>query len=275
MNSVNANIQSDKIIIVIPVYKSSLSKEETVSLKQCLKVLGKYEICLISHENLNFHDFEMHFKVNHVPFQVKYFDEKCFDSVKSYNGLMLSVDFYRSFRAYQYMLIYQLDAFVFEDQLEYWCNKGYDYIGAPWIKSNKKFHPTCGNGGFSLRKIDSFIQLLESSPNKRLFSLKGLFCYHRYRGPLHKLKYVIFWLLGCKNSLKYFTQEEPMNEDLFFSALKYDWFHIPDAQEAMFFSFETYPSFLYQKTGGILPFGCHAWGKYEYQEFWSQYIELN
>lgn len=129
-------------------------------------------------EKLDLSEYKSCFLDSRVDFCVRYFNEQYFDSVKSYNELMLSVDFYRSFREYQYMLIYQLDAFVFEDQLEYWCNKGYDYIGAPWIKANKKFHPTCGNGGFSLRKIDSFIQLLESSPNKRLFSLKGLWCYY-------------------------------------------------------------------------------------------------
>ena len=31
------------------------------------------------------------------------------------------------------MLIYQLDAYVFKDELLNWANKGYDYIGAPWL----------------------------------------------------------------------------------------------------------------------------------------------
>ena len=35
------------------------------------------------------------------------------------------------FLEYQYMLIYQLDAFVFEDKLDYFCELGYDYIGIP------------------------------------------------------------------------------------------------------------------------------------------------
>lgn len=96
-------------------------------------------ICLICHEKLDLSEYKSCFLDSQVDFCVRYFNEQYFDSRKSYNELMLSVDFYRSFREYQYMLIYQLDAFVFEDQLEYWCNKGYDYIGAPWIKANKKF----------------------------------------------------------------------------------------------------------------------------------------
>lgn len=44
---------------------------------------------------------------------------------------MLEADFYRRFGKYKYMLIYQLDAFVFSDKLLDFCEMGYDYIGAP------------------------------------------------------------------------------------------------------------------------------------------------
>ena len=121
----------NNIVVVIPVYKTFVTKVDIASLKQCLKVLNKYHICLICHTKLDLSGYKSCFLDNQVDFCVRYFDEQYFDSVRSYNTLMLSADFYRSFRKYQYMLIYQLDAFVFEDQLEYWCNKGYDYIGAP------------------------------------------------------------------------------------------------------------------------------------------------
>jgi len=44
---------------------------------------------------------------------------------------MMSPAFYDAFKAFDYILIYQLDAFVFRDELEYFCSLGYDYIGAP------------------------------------------------------------------------------------------------------------------------------------------------
>ena len=77
---------------------------------------------------------------------------------------MLSSEFYRRFSKFEYILIYQLDAFVFKDQLNYWCKKGYDYIGAPWFEG---FHLTktgvniigVGNGGFSLRRVKTHIDL--------------------------------------------------------------------------------------------------------------------
>ena len=52
---------------------------------------------------------------------------------RSYSDYVLSSEFYDTFKAYDYMLLYQLDAFVFEDRLmEFWELK-YDYIGAPSI----------------------------------------------------------------------------------------------------------------------------------------------
>ena len=43
-------------------------------------------------------------------------------------------------------------------------------------------------------------------------------------------------------------------------------------EEAIAFSFELSPSYLYKLNGNYLPFGCHAWYKYEYENFWKQHI---
>jgi hypothetical protein len=41
---------------------------------------------------------------------------------------MKSKQFYERFVAYDYMLIYQLDAYVFKDELDDWSAKGYDLL---------------------------------------------------------------------------------------------------------------------------------------------------
>jgi hypothetical protein len=46
----------------------------------------------------------------------------------------LSEEFYQAFTDFEFMLIYQLDAFVFRDELADWCRSGYEYIGAPWLR---------------------------------------------------------------------------------------------------------------------------------------------
>lgn len=53
---------------------------------------------------------------------------------------MLSAEFYDRFAAYEYVLIYQLDAFVFADRLAEFCQMGYDYIGAPVRRLTPLWH---------------------------------------------------------------------------------------------------------------------------------------
>jgi len=159
--------------------------------------------------------------------------------------------FYERFVHYEYILIYQLDAYVFRDELEYWCNRGYDYLGAPWFDgfnladNDSKLLDIAGNGGLSLRKISSFVKVLSA------------------RGDSKKIieEYI----------------KSRQNEDLFFSQLapKIDpSFKIAPPKLAMHFSFECLPKKLYQMIGGKLPFGCHAWERYDF-DFWKLFIDAD
>jgi hypothetical protein len=48
-------------------------------------------------------------------------------------------------------------------------------------------------------------------------------------------------------------------------------FMIPTPQQAVAFSFEVAPRFCFQQNSKRLPFGCHAWPKYD-REFWEPYL---
>ncbi len=50
-----------------------------------------------------------------------------------------------------------------------------------------------------------------------------------------------------------------------------EWFNIPDAEEALQFGFETQPRHLHALNQQRLPFGCHAWWRYNL-EFWRPFI---
>jgi hypothetical protein len=56
------------------------------------------------------------------------------DSHRSYNQLMLTLDFYAHYESYSHMLIAQLDAYTFDNQLVEWCQMPFSYIGAPIYK---------------------------------------------------------------------------------------------------------------------------------------------
>lgn len=264
-----------KNVVVIPVYKVQPTENELCSLRQCLRILGSHDIRLIAPEGLDLQVYRYTFETFQLPLVVEMFQPFYFASVDGYNNLMLSKCFYTRFSEWEYMLIYQLDAWVFRDELDVWCAKGYDYIGAPWMRLNGKLDKeNCGNGGFSLRHIPIFIELFNHTG--RLWGYKGLVCWYRYRGPIRRHLSVVKGLLGYKNHLDDFIERGEVNEDLFFAALKHKkkrGFCIPLSEEAMFFSFEEAPSMLYKLTSYELPFGCHAWRKWEYETFWKNYIK--
>lgn len=242
------------VTIVIPIYKDKLEHSESISLDACLKIFKKYDITIIKPSNIE------------VPHGVKKnvricnFDNYCFSSIDSYNQLMLTSKFYQTFRNYRYILIYQLDAFAFSDQLQMWCDTGYDYIGAPWIDVNwpdsimnmvhKPFYAdlylykkifykndnSVGNGGFSLRKVSSALLTLK---------LLG--------------KYAAKW---------------PLNEDIFWSIFVPNvlpWYSVPSHKLAASFSLELHPRKGIVLNEGRMPFGCHAWEKHDF-DFWKPHI---
>lgn len=260
--------EMEVVAIVIPVYKDSLDKYEELSFRQCLKVLHKYRIILVTYQDLNLSVYHRLADENGTHLDSVFFSKSFFEGIDGYNKLMKSKEFYSSFTSsYQYILIYQLDAFVFRDELEYWCNQGYDYIGAPWITSDGE-KPTdiglwkVGNGGLSLRKISYCMKVL---------NWKGpVLTYNYYR----KWKYLPY-ILGWKNNISYFRRSN-MNEDLLFSGfLSPTYLHpyLPTPEKAACFAFEKFPSYLFHLCNNQLPFGCHAFLKSEYEEFWKKYIE--
>jgi hypothetical protein len=266
----------DLVCICIPIYKNQIDENEEKSLRQCLLILKNYPIFLVCSENLNIENYiTLNSNLN-----VKRFKNVFFENVQGYNKLMISNDFYEKFDNFKFMLIYQLDAFVFRDELKYWCNLEFDYIGAPWCEvdslNNIKFYQLAGNGGFSLRKIDSHLNVLKSYKfYKRpkeilLIELKNLsFLNFSYRIPLLFLK-----CLGFRNTFKYFIKKYKSNEDIFWVEIvqnHFPKFKVAHHNEAISFSFECLPSILFKMNNFKLPFGCHAWVRYE-NDFWSKFI---
>lgn len=260
--------------VVIPVYKINPSGDELLSLRQCIKILGKkYPIILVRPHSLD--DKAYHLTGTNI--KVESFEDFFFADVKGYNALMLSESFYARFTEYKYILIYQLDAYVFKDELAEWCNKGYDYIGAPWldfanpgtsfaeklqfarrahqeylinklndsgVPTDAQFYRKVGNGGFSLRNVKKFKKICRTK--KRMIEI-----YNRKNTEHHFFNEDVFWSLEVNRT------KQKLN--------------IPSLRVALHFAFEQKPEWAYNcVTKQRLPFGCHAWNLYP--EFWNQYI---
>ena len=223
-------MDGNEVVIVVPMYKVNLEWYEQLALRRVVEVLDKYPIVICCPNDFDLRSTGEHYGIK----RSERFANSYFKDVDSYNKLVTSCEFYERFISYKYMLIYQLDAFVFRDNLEYFCSLGYDYIGAPWIQpvglcrfKNKIYHLKVGNGGLSLRRVKACIEVLKE--NNDILS------------------------------------EWHENEDLFFAYCGYakpKKFRIAPVNVAMKFSFESSVRKVYKKNNYNLPLGCHAWMKY-------------
>src|SRR5690606_21588852 len=237
-------MQKELVTIIIPIYKINLSETEQMSLNQCVKILGDFEIVFVQPEKLDSSSINFGGKI-----RTELFPNHYFETVYGYNSLMLSEDFYQRFLDFKYMLIYQLDAFVFKNELKSWCDKGYDYIGAPWIaspnttlkkilglfdskrkKERGKIFFKVGNGGFSLRNIAKSYKIA------------------------HDMK------IDIETNLKRDKNDFYIMEDIFWSITvpkQYSDFNIPEYKEALNFAMDRKPDLAIKINNNKLPFGCH------------------
>ena len=103
---VKPNNSDPSVAIVIPVYKSELSVTEQASLRRCMTILAAYPVKIVAPRNLDLNAL----KGEYPKLDFIFFDEEKFSDIAAYNRLLTSVEFYRSFLPYQFILIYQLDA---------------------------------------------------------------------------------------------------------------------------------------------------------------------
>ena len=222
-------ITNKDVCIVIPIYKDNgldnpLLYDEVESIYHTIKLMHKYDIYFLCNHNLNI-SFYKQFNI-----KFKYYE---FYNVKDYNKMCLDYKFYEMFNNYKYMLICQPDAYIFKDELLYWCNKGYDYYGSLILcDDNYKFIHTdeniniydykniSFNGGFSLRNINTFYNVCLN--NKELIS----------KNKINEDVFICFYL---KNKLNIITIEDSIK-----------------------FGAEIQIKSVYPKYYNDYPFGCHT-----------------
>ena len=253
-----------RIATVTPVYRKALTPDEQISLHHLQHFLSQYENIAIVPDGLC---------VTLPGFHLKRFPPQCFESVATYSRLLLTPTFYQTLSDYDYILIYQLDSLVFSSDLKYWCDLGYDYIGAPWFTGFADRHSpqsplwAVGNGGFSLRKVSSFLEVFDSEKkwiNPERWSREG-YALKSWEHILKKIRHtdVSGWLKILKS-----------NEDIFWGLdapyFKPD-FRVAPLDVALSFAFENDPRYCFESNGRRLPFGCHAWAKSD-KAFWQPYL---
>jgi hypothetical protein len=264
-----------KVIIIIPAYKpfDKLTQNELCSLRQLQRILPTFPVCIFAPENLPLEKYIDFF--GDQPISTEFFKNENFRSIRSYNKLHLSKDFFKRFLGYDYLLLYHTDAYVFRNELKLWMDQGYDYIGAPFYKNNREpFNIetwSVGNGGFSLRGVKKSYKL------SKKIELYGLLfkLLAKIRCKTFVVKLSVF--MGIKKlAIMEKIAANKINEDVVFSTLATQFirnFRVPSIEVAWKFSFEAHPALLYKLNNNELPFGCHGWDKYE-PEFWKNFINV-
>lgn len=238
---------SKRCLVIIPVYKQ-LNEAEVFAIKRNCSILNEFDMGIMIPE-----DFIVDDVIKLYPkFKIYRFPSKCFNSINDYNELVLKADFYNRFIDYEYILITQLDVLILRNNLADFLKLNYDYIGAPWLNGYKYIHRISGgviskiynklynkltkrplvyvgNGGFSLRRVSTFINVTT--------------------------KYSDFIELYSD-----------INEDVVFSWLgllnPHD-LRIADVDTALKFAFETDLRKCYELSGYSIPLGIHAWERYD------------
>ncbi|MCL5436156.1 MAG: hypothetical protein M1275_03685 [Patescibacteria group bacterium] len=238
------------------LYRPSLSPEQEISIRHLNHYLGKYDKFACAPKGSGY---------GLPSFKTVEFDPKYFRSVKDNARLLSSRELFAAFADYEYMLQYELDALALSSDLGPWLNSGYDYIGAPWIKANMiKPYPypvdSVGCSGFSLKRVSAFLKIIDGREHPWKVMAREL---KKGAGPKQ------LWDIWSNA-----RGRAKLIEDRFWSwkgRLYYPGFKIAPVSEALKFAFEIAPEKCLKLNNGRLPFGAHAWFRYN-REFWEPYI---
>ncbi|WP_291073437.1 DUF5672 family protein [Empedobacter sp. UBA5987] len=105
-----------KVGIIVPIYRDFLDEFEKKSLESIIQHFNGFEIIFVAPQGLTTSNYSSFFsKIN--DFRIEYFSSNCFDSIDGYNQLLLEKYFYKTFEEFKYILICQLDVYVFKNEV--------------------------------------------------------------------------------------------------------------------------------------------------------------
>lgn len=250
--------------VVVPVYRPVLGERERASLAQTVRVLAARQIVLLHPSDMDVTGIVAEFpSLRPLAVSPEWLGRR--NGIAGYNRMMLCAEFYDLFADTEYILICHTDAWIFRDELDLWCGRGYDCVAAPWIRRRvydlpllrgylawrrrraerrgetlrQSLYGRIGNGGLSLRRVD------------------------RFRRACRQYAAVAEGFLSAPHHLH--------NEDVFWALVPKD-FRYPSQREALGFSFDANPSACYRLAGKHLPMGCHSWSKPRMYRFWRRFI---
>lgn len=154
-------------LVTLVVYKEHLENFEKLSLHRMFRVLHNYDITLICPEDLDMTEYDEIARAENYPNYIRWtFDKDYFTSKHSYNLLMVNYNFWYGVRNYDYIFNYQLDCYIFKDDLQKWMNESYDQVECICFdfKGDEFFN------GQGLRKVRAFYDFIFDKNNTDVIS---------------------------------------------------------------------------------------------------------
>ncbi|MBR4995176.1 MAG: hypothetical protein IKY82_03860 [Alistipes sp.] len=253
-----------KTKVIIPIYRIP-TPDEMCAMRNNCRILAAYDIAVLAPEGLDLSDTqrELGEEVEFIYVSDKWLGKR--NGIAGYNRMMMSEEFYAMFSEWDYILICHSDAWIFSDSLQAWSDKGYDCVAAPWVrrrvydlplikqymslrawmrhrkglKCRADLYGRIGNGGLSLRRVESFRTACRKYADR---------IEEYMRGGSHLYNEDVFWAT------------EPQE------------FRYPAWREALEFAIDTNPAYCYRLLGH-LPMGCHSWTKPKMWRFWKEIIK--
>lgn len=185
--------------------------------------------------------------------------EKYQKTLKGYNKLLLSKEFYQFFSKYEYILICQSDVFVKNSEsLPNFMKNNNHYSGAKFYANGEL---EIGNGGFSLRNTEKMLHCL----NRKEFKIPKLF------NRSLKWKIISYLEIYLPIIKKLYLSGRP-NEDVIWSLFTNCNFKKVSKQDGVIFSLES--NYLDLKSiNDVEVIAFHAWQKHLPKSMQNEILE--
>jgi hypothetical protein len=265
------------VAIVLPLSKRpGLTPDEEISLRHVDHFLGKYDKYFIAPKGTSF---------SREGFDIMTLPKRYFGTPQAHTRLQLSEEFYTRFCGYKYILMHHLDALVLSDRLSEWCETDLDFVGAPWLPCEDSpwvHQARVGNSGFALMKVESCLNVIRSrrpsvDPDEDWRQFCGANPPHRrwLHLPRKYLRRLRVFNSVTWDARRWASRDDGTSGvDYFWSdrAVRY-WpeFKIASVEQGLSFAFEAAPRLCFELNGRRLPFGCHAWPRYD-RAFWEPHL---
>lgn len=274
-----------KCLIVIPTHKPLPTSEEQKSFINTIQTLSKWPIRVVLPSGISGLEYQRLARDVGIEIDTLNLRPGFMGSIENYNKMALSPDFYKLFIKFENILIVHLDSWIFRDELNYWLEQGYEYVGAPLFlprgdKTKDVFSlmsPQGGNGGLSLRNVSKHIELTERLKIKLNTTLviKGVMFLSRNK-QFHFVKIFVKSIFSALRSASKFRSKNSVYEDamisIYFSLLDRT-FRVAPPEKAIGFALEVNAEEILEYHSRLsTPFGLHGYDKYIEAEYFKKLI---